>query len=64
MDKGVQFSANNFAIPSFDELTNTIVTGWVEGNMGEEEVANLKSALDSKITEEITPTTETKTIGE
>jgi len=32
--------------------------------MGEEEVANLKTSLDSKITEEITPTTETKTIGE
>jgi hypothetical protein len=47
----------------FADLTNATVTGWVEGNMGEEEVANLKSALDSKIAEEITPTTETKTIG-
>ena len=48
----------------FADLTNAVVTGWVEGIMGEEEVANLKSALDSKISEEITPTTETKTIGE
>ena len=48
----------------FADLTNEIVTGWVEVVMGEEEVANLKSALDSKITEEITPTTETKTIGQ
>ena len=48
----------------FDDLTNEIVTGWVEAVMGEEEVANLKTSLDSKITEEITPTTETKTIGE
>ena len=48
----------------FEDLTNAIVTGWVEGLMGEEEVANLKSALDSKISEEINPTTETKTIGE
>ena len=48
----------------FADLTNEVVTGWVEGIMGEEEVANLKSALDAKITEEITPTTETKTIGE
>ncbi len=32
--------------------------------MGEEEVANLKSSLDSNIDEQITPTTETKTIGE
>jgi len=47
----------------FADLTNEVVTGWVEGIMGEEEVANLKSALDSKIAEEITPTTETKTIG-
>jgi len=47
----------------FADLTNTIVSGWVEGLMGEEEVANLKSALDSKIAEEINPTTETKTIG-
>ena len=48
----------------FADLTNEIVSGWVEGIMGEEEVANLKSALDSKISEEINPTTETKTIGE
>ena len=48
----------------FADLTNEIVSGWVEGNMGEEEVAKLKSALDSKIAEEINPTTETKTIGE
>ena len=31
--------------------------------MGTDEVTNLKTALDAKITEEITPTTETKTIG-
>jgi len=48
----------------FADLTNTIVSGWVEGIMGEEEVANLKSSLDSNIDEQITPTTETKTIGE
>lgn len=48
----------------FADLTNTIVTGWVEGLMGEEEVAGYKTALDSKIAEEINPTTETKTIGE
>ena len=47
----------------FADLTNEIVSGWVEGIMGEEEVARLKSALDSKIAEEINPTTETKTIG-
>ena len=47
----------------FADLTNTIVTGWVEGLMGEEEVASYKAALDSKIAEEINPTSETKTIG-
>ncbi len=48
----------------FADLTNEIVTGWVEGIMGEEEVANLKSSLDTNIDQQINPTTETKTIGE
>jgi hypothetical protein len=47
----------------FADLTNEIVSGWVEGIMGEEEVANLKTTLDSNIDEEINPTSETKTIG-
>ena len=46
----------------FADLTNTIVTGWVEGIMGEEEINNLKSALDSKIQEEINPTSITKNL--
>ena len=48
----------------FANLTNEIVTGWVEGIMGEEEVANLKSNLDAQINDEINPTSITKTIGE
>ena len=48
---------------AFADLTNAMVSGWVETTMGTDEVTNLKTALDSKITEEITPTTETKTIG-
>jgi len=48
----------------FADLTNTIVEGWVKSIMGDEEVANLKKSLKDKIDEEITPTTETKTIGE
>ena len=48
----------------FADLTNTIVTDWVEGIMGEEEVANLKYNLDAKINDEINPTSITKTIGE
>jgi hypothetical protein len=31
--------------------------------MGDDEVANLKSGLDAKIADEITPTSVTKTIG-
>ena len=47
----------------FADLTNTIVTGWVETAMGADEVASMKSGLDANITEQITPTTETKTVG-
>lgn len=48
----------------FADLTNTIVSGWVQSIMGEEEIANLKKSLKENIDEQITPTTETKTIGE
>jgi len=47
----------------FADLTNEIVTGWVTTGMGDDEVANLKSSLDAKIADEITPTSVTKTIG-
>ena len=47
----------------FADLTNDIVTGWVTSGMGDEEVANLKSGLDSNIDSQITPTSVTKTIG-
>ena len=43
----------------FADLTNTIVTGWVETTMGEEEVASLKSNLDSNIESQINPTSVT-----
>ena len=46
----------------FADLTNEIVTGWVESIMGEEEVANLKSGLDAKIADEINPASLTKTL--
>jgi len=48
----------------FADLTNEIVSGWVEGIMGEEKVAKLKSSLDTNIDQQINPATETKTIGE
>ena len=47
----------------FADLTNDIVTGWVTSGMGDEEVANLKSGLDSNIENQINPTSVTKTIG-
>ena len=47
----------------FADLTNDTVTGWVTTGMGDDEVANLKSGLDSKIDGQINPTSETKTIG-
>jgi len=48
----------------FADLTNKIVTAWVETTMGADEVTKLKTSLSSKIAEEITPTTETKIIGD
>jgi hypothetical protein len=47
----------------FANLTNDTVTGWVTTGMGDDEVANLKSGLDSNIDSQINPTSETKTIG-
>ena len=47
----------------FADLTNDVVTGWVTTGMGDDEVANLKSGLDSDIDSQINPTSETKTIG-
>ena len=47
----------------FDDLTNTITKGWVEDTMGEDRVQELKDNLDATIEEQITPTSETKTIN-
>ena len=47
----------------FADLTNDTVTGWVTTGMGDDEVASLKSGLDSDIEGQINPTSETKTIG-
>lgn len=48
---------------AFDSVTTSDVEGWVTTAMGDEEVQNLKDAIAAKITEAITPTSETKTIG-
>ena len=47
----------------FADLTNAIVTGWVETAMGADTVASMKSGLDANIVEQITPTTETKLLS-
>ena len=47
----------------FADLTNDTVTGWITTSMGDDEVANLKSGLDSNIDSQINPTSVTKTIG-
>jgi len=48
----------------FADLTNEIITGWTETTMGTDEVQTHKNGLDVNITKQITPTSETKTIGE
>lgn len=71
--EGINYSASVYGTHSvnaddisdfipFADLTNEIVTGWVTDGMGEEEVANLKSGLDTKIADEINPTSVVKTL--
>ena len=45
------------------DLTNEQVTAWVEEQMGEDRVAELKASLDSTIVQIVTPTTITMQIG-
>jgi hypothetical protein len=44
-------------------LTDEDVIGWVEAEMGEERVAELKVSVDSQIADKVAPKTVTKTIG-
>lgn len=48
---------------AFDDVTASDVEGWVTTAMGTDEVQSLKDSIAAKITEAITPTSETKTIG-
>lgn len=48
---------------AFDSVTTSDVEGWVTTAMGDDEIQNLKDAIAAKITEAITPTSVTKTIG-
>ena len=43
----------------FADLTNTIVTGWVEDIWGEDKVAEMKTNLDNNIESQINPTSVT-----
>tara|TARA_R110000744_G_C19188177_1_gene543553 strand:- start:115 stop:441 length:327 start_codon:yes stop_codon:yes gene_type:complete len=47
---------------SFEDLTNEVVSGWVQAALGEEEVASLKASLAAQIDEENTPTSVTMVI--
>ena len=49
---------------AFADLTNEQITGWVESAMGEDQVTTMKKDLKNKISQLVTPTQETKTIGE
>ncbi len=48
---------------AFADLEVADVQAWVEAGLGADEVTALKTSLDAKIAETITPTSVTKTIG-
>tara|TARA_R100001129_G_scaffold141516_1_gene102746 strand:- start:1891 stop:2235 length:345 start_codon:yes stop_codon:yes gene_type:complete len=47
---------------NWSDLTASDVQGWVENAMGSTEVARLKSSLDGMITQQISPSSVTKTL--
>ena len=49
---------------AFSDLTNEQITGWVETAMGSTELQLKKDSISNSIAELVTPTQETKTIGE
>ena len=49
---------------AFADLTTNDVQGWIESAIGEDKVTELKNNLSNQITKLVTPTQETKTIGE
>ena len=48
---------------AFDSVTASTVQVWVESALGSDGVTSLKANIDAQISEAVTPTTETKTIG-
>tara|TARA_E500000318_G_scaffold59472_1_gene55207 strand:+ start:1229 stop:1588 length:360 start_codon:yes stop_codon:yes gene_type:complete len=49
---------------AFADLTESGVQAWVETAIGSDEVTALKAGIDAQITEKITPTSVSRTIGE
>lgn len=49
---------------AFSDLTTSDVQGWVETAIGEDKITEMKAGLDANIAELVTPTQQTKTIGE
>ena len=47
----------------WSDLTPAIVQGWVEDNMGSENVAQLKSDIEANISEKINPSSVEKQLG-
>ena len=47
----------------FDDLTEAVVRGWTENAIGAEGVESLKDSLSNNITQQLNPTSETKTIS-
>ena len=48
---------------AFADLAASDVQGWVEADLGADEVTAMKASLDANIAAKITPTSVTKTIG-
>ena len=46
---------------AYEDLTQSDVVGWVEDDIGEDELADMKSKLDAQIAEEVNPTEESTT---
>lgn len=44
---------------SYDDLTESVVIGWVKDSLGEEEVTNIEEVLTAKVTAQMTPVKQT-----
>ena len=55
------YGTENLALPDatfieFDLLEETTVLGWLAESMGEERIADIETALDAQLADQITPT--------